>query len=154
MTPAEDMATPAEDTLAREIEADMDRHVEEAKAASALEPPADAAAATPADAAVDTPAHDTATCAKCKTEGKVDEMISRPSFRVELRHICRPCNAVATQFQRKGVQLTELLSEESMVAFFSECALERKNAEDGRLLFARARDAEEMHGAGGAPREA
>ena len=80
MTPAEDMATPAEDTLAREIEADMDRHVEEAKAASALEPPADAAAATPADAAVDTPAHDTATCAKCKTEGKVDEMISRPSF--------------------------------------------------------------------------
>lgn len=130
----------AEDTLTREIEADMDKHVEEAKAESALESesPADAQAATPADAAVDNPA-DTATCAKCKTEGKVDEMILRPSFRVELRHICRPCNAVATQFQRKGVQLTELLSEESMVAFFSECALEKKNAEDGRLLFSRAR---------------
>lgn len=78
-------------------------------------------------------------CAKCKVESKVEDMICRPSFRVELRYVCRPCHAVGAQFHRKGVQLTELLDEDSLVSFFAECALERKNAEDGRVTFARAR---------------
>ena len=127
------MASP-EETLAHDIEAEMDKQVAEAKADSG-------ASASAAPEALDSGSvvADTTKCAKCKTEGKVAEMICRPSFRIELRHICRPCNAIVVQFQRKGAQLTELINEDSMVAFFSERALERKHAEDGRLLFSRAR---------------
>eukprot|EP00435_Cladocopium_sp_Y103_P006941 s4420_g2.t1 len=122
-------------TLTQELESEMNQIVQEsvqgANGVGPLSPMPSAPAADPpageggAEAAV----AEVAKCAKCKTESKVAEMICRPSFRVELRHVCRP----------KGVQLTELLNEDSLVAFFSECALEKKHAEDGRLSFARAR---------------
>ena len=79
-------------------------------------------------------------CAKCKGKGKQDEMIERSSFRLELRFVCKPCHAVVAQCQRKGLQLGSLLNTEvALVNFFSEAALERKNAEEGRLNFQRLR---------------
>ena len=79
-------------------------------------------------------------CAKCKGKGKQEDMIERGSFRPGLRYICKACHAVVAQCQRKGLQLGSLLNTElALVNFFSEAALERKNAEEGRLNFQRIR---------------
>lgn len=83
--------------------------------------------------------HDKVRCSKCKLESEVKDMIERKSNRLELRFVCKSCNALQVQFARRGLQLQTLLSEDRLVNFFAEAAWERKQCEEGRLSFARAR---------------
>lgn len=78
-------------------------------------------------------------CAKCQQPVKLSDCVERRSYRESLRWVCKSCHALATQCQRRGLALNNLLSEASLVSFYSEAALERKEAEEGRLSFSRAR---------------
>lgn len=80
-----------------------------------------------------------AQCAKCQQTVKIENCVERRTYRESLRWVCKSCHALTTQCQRRGLQLNNLLSEASLVSFYSEAALERKEAEEGRLTFSRAR---------------
>ena len=94
---------------------------------------ADAPAGTPVAAEAE------GTCAKCKCQLPLTDMIERRSCRKELRYCCKGCNAVQTQCQRKGIQLQSVLSEEQLVSFFAEASLQRRDCEEGRLSFMKSR---------------
>ena len=111
------MASPPDATLAAELAGEMDAHVAADQAACAE---AAAEAAPPTKAA----------CGKCKVEHETADMISRAGYRPDLRYVCKACNATTTTLTRKGIQVQHLLDESSMVAFFSEAALERRNAQE------------------------
>eukprot|EP00435_Cladocopium_sp_Y103_P020390 s2238_g5.t1 len=80
-----------------------------------------------------------ATCAKCRVAHPCADMIKRPSARVDLRHVCKSCNALNVQLSRKGLVLQNLLSEAHVVNFYANAAAERADCEDGRLSFGRSR---------------
>lgn len=82
----------------------------------------------------------TAVCAKCKGTGAVAEMVHRPQYKDGLQYTCNPCNALTAQLRRNGLFIGQLLkTEEDMIQFYSDAALERKNCEQGRLAFQRSR---------------
>jgi hypothetical protein len=120
------MASPPDATLAAELAGEMDAHVAADQAACAE---AAAEAAPPTKAA----------CGKCKVEHETADMISRAGYRPDLRYVCKACNATTTTLTRKGIQVQHLLDESSMVAFFSEAALERRNAQENRITFGQTR---------------
>ena len=80
-----------------------------------------------------------ATCAKCQQQGNAGDMKYRASYRPELRYTCKNCMALETQLNRHGLQPQKLLSEQDCIAFFQQASLEKKNAEENRLCFSRAR---------------
>ena len=80
-----------------------------------------------------------ATCAKCQQQGNAGDMKYRASYRPELRYTCKNCMALETQLNRHGLQPQKLLSERDCIAFFQQASLEKKNAEENRLCFSRAR---------------
>ena len=136
---ADVMALSADPTLTAEISAEMDAQVaaeQEATARAAAGPQDnDAAPAAAAEAALPTKA----ACGKCKVKQETAEMISRVGYRPDLRYVCKACNATTSMLTRKGIQAQHLLNESSMVAFFSEAALERRNAQENRITFGQTR---------------
>ena len=78
-------------------------------------------------------------CAKCKSEVPKADCIERPRNREQFRWCCKACHALSVQFQRKGLSLQTLLSEDSLVQFFSAASEERRQATENRLSFSAAR---------------
>ena len=87
---------------------------------------------TPADA-------DMVKCRRCCQEVGITDAICTPKFRPELRYTCRPCHAVCSQLQRRGVDIKEVLSESAAVTFFVDAKNERANGMEGRLCYGQAR---------------
>lgn len=79
------------------------------------------------------------TCAKCKCAVPKADCIERPRNRDLFRWCCKACHALTAAFQRKGLSLQTLLSEDSLVQFFSAASEERRQASENRLTFASAR---------------
>lgn len=80
-----------------------------------------------------------ATCRRCQQEVSVKDAMCTPKFRLELRYTCRPCHAVLSQLQRRGVDIKEVLTEEAAVTFFQDAKSERTNGMEGRLCYAQSR---------------
>ena len=149
------MATPApcDAAMMAEVEAEMDSTVAAAKAAESGQPTgvptvasgetdvaSDSQAPTDATEAAPQPVPALATCAKCKTDGlEVADMICREGYRVELRYVCKACHATQASLARKGINVQKLLGEQHLVQFFSEAAVERRNASENRLSFGQSR---------------
>ena len=131
------MATAPEAKLEAEIAAEVDAQVAAEMAASAQ----GAAEAKHSEgvSAPEVAQPVNAACGKCQVEHKIVDMISRIGYRPDLRYICKACHATVTTLTRKGIQVQHLLDEATMVSFFSEAALERRNAQESRMNFGQTR---------------
>ena len=78
-------------------------------------------------------------CGRCQLHRPLDECIHRPRSRENLRYICKPCNALAVQLGRHGIELRSTLSETSMTQFFQQANAERENTSDKRITYGQAR---------------
>lgn len=58
-------------------------------------------------------------CRRCSQEVAIADALCTAKFRPELRYTCRPCHAVCSQLQRRGVDIKEVLSESAAVTFFA-----------------------------------
>eukprot|EP00435_Cladocopium_sp_Y103_P063059 s344_g24.t1 len=85
------------------------------------------------------PEDGTAKCRRCCQDVAIADAMCTPKFRPELRYTCRPCHAVCSQLQRRGVDIKEVLSERAAVTFFVDAKNERANGMEGRLCYAQAR---------------
>ena len=133
------------------VGAEMDSQVAAAKAeeagqpsgianASAVEATASESLGLDATPAAPDAVSAVATCAKCKTDGlPVGDMIAREGYRIDLRHVCKACHATNAALLRKGIHVQKLLGEQHLVQFFSDAALERRNASENRLSFGQSR---------------
>ena len=78
-------------------------------------------------------------CRRCSQEVAIADALCTAKFRPELRYTCRPCHAVCSQLQRRGVDIKEVLSESAAVTFFVDAKNERANGMEGRLCYGQSR---------------